>query len=127
MFQWWSALHGYPVCIVLISINPSLHFTSPEVTITNHLTYHCPYIHILYWDCPLYLPVNVCEFLQAYERIIEHGLTEFLTVLEQFTLDFYTPISPYNHSIHSPLRPSAPPPIPHIPTNPNTIPLTEQQ
>ena len=127
VFEWRSGLHGYPVCIVLFSINPSFHFTSPQVVITNHLTYQCPYIHILYWDCPLDLPLEVCEFIQHYEQIIEHGLTEFLTALEQFALAFYTPTSPYDHSIHSPLRPPAPPHVPHIPTNPNTIPLTEQQ
>ena len=65
MFERCSPLHRYPVCIVLFSINPSFHFTSPEVVITNHLTYQCSYIHILYWDCPLSLPSNVCEFLQA--------------------------------------------------------------
>ena len=103
MFEWRSPLHRYPVCIILISINPSLHFTSPKVVIADHLTYQCPYIHILCWDFPLSLPSNVHEFLQAYKQIIKHGLTEFLTILKQFILEYYTPTSPYDHSIHSPL------------------------
>ena len=56
-FEWRSSIHEYPICVVLISINPLYRFTAPQVINSNHSIYQCPVVHILWWDYPsLWMP-----------------------------------------------------------------------
>src|SRR5258705_10677090 len=102
LFEWRRPNHGYPIYIVHLSINPLLHFTSPQVHIGVHFTYHCPLIHILYWHCPQNLPSDVSESLRNSEELFQQDLSLFTLPLQQFTLDYYAPHYPQDHSVHSP-------------------------
>ena len=127
LFEWRSPSHRFPLIIVLLSINPLLQYSSPQVVISNHLVYSCPQIHISHWDCPFDLPDEARESIEQLGQSIDEDLTNFVLFLETFCLHFYTPVPPYDRDLHSPLRPDVPPPPPLSPTNPNTVPLGPQQ
>ena len=48
VFEWRSPLHGFPLCIVTISINPLYHFPRPHLVVANSFTYQCPHLHLLH-------------------------------------------------------------------------------
>jgi len=132
VFEWRSTLHGSPLCIVTLSINPLYHFPCPHLVVSNSFTYQCPHLHLLYWDLTPEIPVELSESLHQFDEYLEGDLTELFLHLNQFYYNYFRPITPYNHSPHLPLIPSEPPTTPFIPTiptteNPNTIPLVGQQ
>ena len=128
-FEWRSAIHHYPICIIVFSINPLHHFPNPHIVHTAHFTYHCPVIHILWWDLPRDLPNIVSELITAYDDNYQLGLTGLLPLLEQFIDSYFAPITPFPYEDQaeplSPPTPSSPPYSPLL--NPNTIPLVRQQ
>jgi len=130
VFEWRSSLHGFPLCIVTLSINPLYHFPRPHLIVTNSFTYQCPHLHLLHWDLTPEISQELSESLEQVNGYLDGDLTELFVHLNQFYYDYFTPISPYDRSPHLPLLPSEPPTTPFIPTipiNPNTIPLVGQQ
>jgi len=132
VFKWRSSLHGFPLCIITISINPLYHFPLPHLVVANSFTYQCPPLHLLHWELTLEIPAELSESIHQVNDYLEGDLTELFLHLNQFYYDYFLPISPYDHSPQSPLLPSELPTTPFIPTipvtkNPNTIPLVGQQ
>jgi len=132
VFEWRSPLHGFPLCIVTISINPLYHFPRPHLVVANSFTYQCPHLHLLHWDLTTEIPLKLSKSLEQVNQYLDGDLTELFVHLNQFYFDYFQPITPYDRSPHSPLLPSEPPTTPFIPTiptsdNPNTIPLVGQQ
>jgi len=129
VFEWRSTLHGFPLCIITLSINPLYHFPRPHLIVTNSFTYQCPHLHLLHWDLTPEIPQELSELLEQVNGYLDGDLTKLFVHLNQY---YFTPISPYDRSTHLPLLPSEPPTTPFIPTipildNPNTIPLVGQQ
>ena len=126
-FEWRSSIHSYPICVVLISINPLFRFSSPQVINSNHSIYQCPVVHILWWDYPREIPTTVREFIFDLEELIDDGLIDFLYSLDTSCVDFYAPVTPFSNPVSVPIQlPSSSPSSP-TDTNPNTIPLVHQQ
>jgi len=93
-FKWQHLSHQYPLTTVDFSINPLYQFASPQVIITNHLLFSCPSIQILYWDCPLHLPVAATKLLFIQEEELDLGTASFIADLEEFCQAYFLPIFP---------------------------------
>ena len=127
IFEWCSILHGFPICIVTLSINPLFHFTHPQLIVSNSFSSQCPHLHLIHWDLTPKLPIKLSDSLELVNKFLEGDLTELFVHLNQFYFNYFQPISLYNQSPHSPLLPSEPSTTHFIPTipdleNPNTIP-----
>ena len=126
-FEWRSSIHPYPICVILISINPLFQFSSPQVINSNHSIYQCPVVHILWWDYPREIPTTVREFIFDLEELIDDRLIDFLYSLDASCVDYYAPVTPFSNPVSVPIQlPSSNPNSPTN-TNPNTIPLVNQQ
>jgi hypothetical protein len=112
-FEWRSALHSYPIFMLLISVNPTFQFSIPQVINSNHRIYGCPHLHILYWDFPLDIPSVATEFILNCNRAFDADLEEFLYQVDLFACEYFRPVSPYKDPQHLILHPQNPPPLPH--------------
>jgi len=125
-FEWQSSSHHQPILSLLISIHPAYQFPSPQITIHNSLTHTCPAIHLLHWDCPIELPIQVREFIQRLNDALEEDLYNFLDCLDLWFHHYWNPVTPNEY--HPPtLTPTHPPLLPRTPANPFTVPLVYEQ
>ena len=75
--------------------------------------------------------IELHECLYEIDDHLEGSIADFIPTLQSFYNNFYSPISPYTHSLQQELHPLNTPITPFIPTipkeNPNTIPLVGRQ
>jgi hypothetical protein len=109
----------------LITVNPALQLTYPDVKSAVHSTYGCPHISISYWDFPKEIPEVVRTYLQDLHQCFPDADTlDFLFELDSFCLNYFKPVTPQESPEATPLQPTAPPPLPYYPPhNPDTVPL----
>jgi hypothetical protein len=124
LFEWHNKSEGYPLLQVYISIDPAFAFPDPVVVYSNSPHYACPCITLLWWDCPLVTPTDTFQWILDYdESLAGADLDLFAQTLDDFFVQHYLPISPYNSHPARPLRPPYPPLLPFTPSNTHTIPL----
>ena len=101
-FEWHSTLHHFPLVIVQIHISPAFAFPDPLVRIVNSPQYHCPSIHVFWWDLPATLPLIALDYLEEYNAISADNINLFIRQLQDFhtviALVFQTFISLYFNS-----------------------------
>ena len=125
-FKWCSTLHHFPLVIVQIHISPAFAFSDPLVQIVNSPQYHCPSIHIFWWDLPSTLPLIALDYLEEYDTISNDNIDLFISQIQDFHARFFNLITPYDQ-ITSSLCPPRPLTLPHTPANPYTIPLVSHK
>jgi len=82
VFKWRSTLHGFPLCIVTLSIDPLYHFPRPHLIITNSFTHQCPHLHLLHWDLTPEIPQELT--LGARGHLPGRSIESSWWVLKQF-------------------------------------------
>ena len=74
-----------------------------------HHKYHCPSVSILHWESPVELPSDVADYLRALDPTFPaEELTDFLYLLEDFVLNYWKDIPPYDSEDPLHLLPRAP-------------------
>jgi len=96
VFEWRSTLHGFPLCIVTLSINPLYHFPHPHLVVANSFTYQCPHLHLLHWDLMPEIPLELSESLEQVNQYLDGDLTKLFVHLNQFHFNYFLPITPYD-------------------------------
>jgi hypothetical protein len=120
-------VHGSPIATLLLSINPLVQFIEAQGVISLHHYYRCPAVTVFHWNVPEYLPTFVHDHFERLDVIADLGYKDFLGLIEEFLISFYSPVSPYEDTPYNPLNPPRPPLVPFTPTFPDIAPLVHEQ
>jgi len=96
VFEWRSPLHGFPLYIVTLSINPLYHFPCPQLVVSHSFTYQCPHLDLLHWDLTPEIPTELSESLKQVNEYLDSDLTELFIHLNQLYFNYFQPITPYD-------------------------------
>ena len=125
LFEWRDKRHSYPSCVILLSINPACQFRYPNVIESTHQVYSCPSYQITAKDCPLTLPFDIIDHLEAIDRLFDTGLEQFIRHLELFLINYHRPVTPLGPV--PPILLSIPPSLPFPSQTDDASPLVTHQ